>query len=149
MSNSKSIKDLLQEGMSEESIIKELKEQIIEAQKEIRKEQEKEESALDIARMNLIKALIKYFNRLDIFKEKVVINDDLINSIKELLKEIEPEIKKYSKILNILLNDDEEEEEKEQPAAWIPTSLTKYGVNVAPVDLDSKLSDLIKGLMKE
>ena len=147
MSNGKTVKDMLKEGANADALIEGLKKEIAAAQKELDRENTKA-SLLDLARIDFLKAVSKYGEELGII-EKGSVDEDMIRAAAQTLEELEPDIKKYAKILDILFSDDEEEEVKEQPAAWIPTSLTKYGVNVAPVDLDSKLSDLIKGLMKD
>lgn len=147
MSNGKTVKDMLKEGANADALIEGLKKEIAEAQKELDRENTKA-SSLDLARFDFLEAVSKYGEELGII-EKGSADEDMMRAAAQTLEELEPDIKKYAKILDILFSDDEEEEEKEQPAAWIPTSLTKYGVNVAPVDLDSKLSDLIKGLMKD
>ena len=147
MSNGKTVKDMLKEGANADALIEGLKKEIAAAQKELDRENTKA-SPLDLARFDFLEAVSKYGEELGII-EKGSVDEDMMRAAAQTLEELEPNIKKYAKILDILFSDDEEEEEKEQPAAWIPTSLTKYGVNVAPVDLDSKLSDLIKGLMKD
>lgn len=147
MSNGKTVKDMLKEGANADALIEGLKKEIAEAQKELDRENTKA-SPLDLARFDFLEAVSKYGEELGII-EKGSVDEDMMRAAAQTLEELEPNIKKYAKILDILFSDDEEEEEKEQPAAWIPTSLTKYGVGIAPVDLDSKLSDLIKGLMKD
>lgn len=147
MSNGKTVKDMLKEGANADALIEGLKKEIAAAQKELDRENTKA-SSLDLARFDFLKAVSKYGEELGII-EKGSVDEDMMRAAAQTLEELEPNIKKYAKILDILFGDDEEEEEKEQPAAWMPTSLTKYGVDIAPVDLDSKLSDLIKGLMKE
>lgn len=147
MSNGKSVKDMLKEGANADALIEGLKKEIAAAQKELDRENTKA-SSLDLARFDFLKAVSKYGEELGII-EKGSVDEDMMRAAAQTLEELESDIKKYAKILDILFSDDEEEEEKEQPAAWIPTSLTKYGVDIAPVDLDSKLSDLIKGLMKD
>lgn len=146
MSNGKTVKDMLKEGANADALIEGLKKEIAEAQKELDRENTKA-SPLDLARFDFLEAVSKYGKELGII-EKDSVDEDMMRAAAQTLEELEPDIKKYAKILDILFSD-EDEEEKEQSAAWIPTSLTKYGVNVAPVDLDSKLSDLIKGLMKD
>lgn len=146
MSNGKTVKDMLKEGANADALIEGLKKEIAEAQKELDRENTKA-SSLDLARFDFLEAVSKYGEELGII-EKGSVDEDMMRAAAQTLEELEPDIKKYAKILDILFSDDEEEEE-EQPAAWIPTSLTKYGVNVAPVDLDSKLSNLIKGIMKD
>lgn len=147
MSNGKSVKDMLKEGANADALIEGLKKEIAAAQKELDRENTKA-SSLDLARFNFLEAVSKYGEELGII-EKGSVDEDMMRAAAQTLEELEPDIKKYAKILDILFSDDEEEEEKEQPAAWIPTSLTKYGVDISPIDLDSKLSNLIKGLMKE
>ena len=148
MSNGKSVKDMLKEGANADALIEGLKKEIAEAQKELDRENTKA-SSLDLARFDFLKAVSKYGEELGII-EKGSVDEDMMRAAAQTLEELEPDIKKYAKILDILFSDDEEEEEMEDTSkTWIPTSLTKYGVNVAPVDLDSKLSDLIKGLMKD
>lgn len=147
MSNGKTVKDMLKEGANTDALIEGLKKEIAEAQKELDRENTKA-SSLDLARFNFLEAVSKYGEELGII-EKGSVDEDMMRAAAQTLEELEPDIKKYAKILDILFSDDEEEEEKEQPAAWIPTSLTKYGVDISPIDLDSKLSNLIKGIMKE
>ena len=138
---------MLKEGANADALIEGLKKEIAEAQKELDRENTKA-SSLDLARFDFLKAVSKYGEELGII-EKGSVDEDMMRAAAQTLEELEPDIKKYAKILDILFSDDEEEEEKEQPAAWIPTSLTKYGVDISPIDLDSKLSNLIKGIMKE
>lgn len=147
MSNGKTVKDMLKEGANADALIEGLKKEIAQAQKELDRENTKA-SSLDLARFDFLKAVSKYGEELGII-EKGSVDEDMMRAAAQTLEELEPDIKKYAKILDILFSDDEEEEEKEQPAAWIPTSLTKYGVDISPIDLDSKLSNLIKGIMKE
>lgn len=147
MSNGKTVKDMLKEGANADALIEGLKKEIAQAQKELDRENTKA-SSLDLARFDFLKAVSKYGEELGII-EKGSVDEDMMRAAAQTLEELEPNIKKYAKILDILFSDDEEEEEKEQPAAWIPTSLTKYGVDISPIDLDSKLSNLIKGIMKE
>ena len=147
MSNGKTVKDMLKEGANADALIEGLKKEIAAAQKELDRENTKA-SSLDLARIDFLKAVSKYGEELGII-EKGSMDEDMMRAAAQALEELEPDIKKYAKILDILFSDDEEEEEKEQPAAWIPTSLTKYGVDISPIDLDSKLSNLIKGIMKE
>lgn len=147
MSNGKTVKDMLKEGANADALIEGLKKEIAAAQKELDRENTKA-SSLDLARFDFLKAVSKYGEELGII-EKGSVDEDMMRAAAQTLEELEPDIKKYAKILDILFSDDEEEEEKEQPAAWIPTSLTKYGVDISPIDLDSKLSNLIKGIMKE
>ena len=147
MSNGKTVKDMLKEGANADALIEGLKKEIAEAQKELDRENTKA-SSLDLARFDFLKAVSKYGEELGII-EKGSVDEDMMRAAAQTLEELEPDIKKYAKILDILFSDDEEEEEKEQPAARIPTSLTKYGVDISPIDLDSKLSNLIKGIMKE
>ena len=147
MSNGKTVKDMLKEGANADALIEGLKKEIAAAQKELDRENTKA-SSLDLARFDFLEAVSKYGEELGII-EKGSVDEDMMRAAAQTLEELEPDIKKYAKILDILFSDDEEEEEKEQPAAWIPTSLTKYGVDISPIDLDSKLSNLIKGIMKE
>ena len=147
MSNGKTVKDMLKEGANADALIEGLKKEIAAAQKELDRENTKA-SSLDLARFDFLKAVSKYGEELGII-EKGSVDEDMMRAAAQALEELEPDIKKYAKILDILFSDDEEEEEKEQPAAWMPTSLTKYGVDISPIDLDSKLSNLIKGIMKE
>ena len=147
MSNGKTVKDMLKEGANADALIEGLKKEIAAAQKELDRENTKA-SSLDLARFDFLEAVSKYGEELGII-EKGSVDEDMMRAAAQTLEELEPNIKKYAKILDILFSDDEEEEEKEQPAAWIPTSLTKYGVDISPIDLDSKLSNLIKGIMKE
>ena len=145
MSNGKTVKDMLKEGANADILIEGLKKEIAAAQKELDRENTKA-SSLDLARFDFLEAASRYGEELGII-EKGSVDEDMMRAAAQILEELESDIKKYAKILNILFSDDEKE--KEQPAAWIPTSLTKYGVDISPIDLDSKLSNLIKGIMKE
>lgn len=147
MSNGKTVKDMLKEGANADALIEGLKKEIAEAQKELDRENTKA-SSLDLARFDFLKAVSKYGEELGII-EKGSVDEDMMRAAAQTLEELEPDIKKYAKILDILFSDDEEEEMEDTSKTWIPTSLTKYGVDISPVDLDSKLSNLIKGIMKE
>ena len=62
-----------------------------------------------------------------------------------MLKEIEPELRKYAKILKILLEDievDEDEKKEAEPRIFKP-SLTKYDK-----DIDKKMDELVAKVMK-
>ena len=147
MSNGKTVKDMLKEGANADALIEGLKKEIAAAQKELDRENTKA-SSLDLARFDFLKAVSKYGEELGII-EKGSVDEDMMRAAAQTLEELEPDIKKYAKILDILFSDDEEEEMEDTSKTWIPTSLTKYGVDISPIDLDSKLSNLIKGIMKE
>ena len=94
---------------------------------------EKEENTLFIKREKLVKSLIDYAIELGMVENTEDGKDmkDTIHTILiETLKSIEPEIKKYMKILNIMLEEEEEEN---------PKSLD--------IDLAAKLTDLLKMIM--
>ena len=147
MSNGKTVKDMLKEGANADALIEGLKKEIAAAQKELDRENTKA-SPLDLARFDFLEAVSKYGKELGII-EKDSVDEDMMRAAAQTLEELEPDIKKYAKILDILFSDEEEEEMEDTSKTWIPTSLTKYGVDISPIDLDSKLSNLIKGIMKE
>ena len=115
MSNGKTVKDMLKEGANADALIEGLKKEIAAAQKELDRENTKA-SSLDLARFDFLKAVSKYGEELGII-EKGSVDEDMMRAAAQTLEELEPDIKKYAKILDILFSDDEEEEEKEQPAA--------------------------------
>lgn len=149
MSNSKSVKDMLMNGETMDSLIEGLKKEIIEAQKEIEAE---ETNSLDDVRREAIAAVFDYLEELGV----IDLSEESNEEIKELsdvandtLKKLEPKIKKYGKIINILLDI---EDKKETAKPFKPTNLTKFNnksasVTIKDVDLDAKLAKIIKGIM--
>ena len=148
MSNSKSVKDMLMNGETMDSLIEGLKKEIIEAQKEIEAE---ETNSLDDVRRESIAAVFDYLEELgviDLSEESDEEIKELLDVANDTLKELEPEIKKYGKIINILLD---VEDKKEMAKPFKPTSLTKFNkgasLTIDNVDLDAKLAKIIKGIM--
>ena len=147
MSNSKSVKDMLMNGETMDSLIEGLKKEIIEAQKEIEAE---ETNSLDNIRRKAIAAVFDYLEELgviDLSKESDEEIKELLDVANDTLKELEPEIKKYGKIINILLDI----EDKKEIVPFKPTSLTKFNkgasLTIDNVDLDAKLAKIIKDIM--
>lgn len=149
MSNSKSVKDMLMNGETMDSLIEGLKKEIIEAQKEIEAE---ETNSLDDVRREAIAAVFDYLEELgviDLSEESDEEIKKLLDVANDNLKELEPKIKKYEKIINILLDI---EDKKETAKSFKPTNLTKFNnksasVTIKDVDLDAKLAKIIKGIM--
>ena len=149
MSNSKSVKDMLMNGETMDSLIEGLKKEIIEAQKEIEAE---ETNSLDDVRREAIAAIFDYLEELgviDLSEESDEEIKELLDVANDTLKKLEPKIKKYEKIINILLD---VEDKKETDKPFKPTNLTKFNnksasVIIKDVDLDAKLAKIIKGIM--
>ena len=149
MSNNKSVKDMLMNGETMDSLIEGLKKEIIEAQKEIETE---ETNNLDDVRHEAIAAIFDYLEELgviDLSEESDEEIKELLDVANDTLKKLEPKIKKYEKIINILLD---VEDKKETAKPFKPTNLTKFNnksasVIIRDVDLDAKLAKIIKGIM--
>ena len=152
MSNGKSVKDMLKEGANADALIEGLKKEIAEAQKELDREKKEVSTNLDDSRTEAVAAVFNYLEELgviDLSKESDDEIETLLSAAEDTLKEMEPEIKKYAKIINILLEVDDKEEMAQPFKAYVPHSLTKYkgGSFSADVDIDAKLADLLKKIM--
>lgn len=135
----KDIKEMLKNGDKTPDELREiLEKEIAEAQKEI---EEKESESTETRRNDLALSLIRY-------GEVLGLDFDIkVEDAAAILKEMEPEIKKYAKILKILMEDietDDEDEKKEaEPRIFNPISLTKYDK-----DVDKKMDELVAKVMK-
>ncbi len=134
----KDIKDMLKNGdKTPDELRAILEKEIAEAQEEMKKQ---ESESLETSRRNdLALSLIRYGKALGL-------NFDIeVEDAAAILKEIEPEIKKYAKILKILLEDIEvdEDEKKESESRIFKPSLTKYDK-----DVDKKMDELVAKVMK-
>lgn len=152
MSNGKSVKDMLKEGANADALIEGLKKEIAEAQKELDKEKKEVSTNLDDSRTEAVAAVFNYLEELGVIDLSNESDDEietLLSAAEDTLKEMEPEIKKYAKIINILLEVDDKEEMVQPFKAYVPHSLTKYkgGSFSADVDIDAKLADLLKKIM--
>ena len=133
----KDIKDMLKNGDKTPDELREiLEKEIAEAQEEMKKQ---EFESIETRRNDLALSLIRYGEALGLdFDIKV---DDAA----AILKEIEPELRKYAKILKILLEDieiDEDKKKEADPRIFKP-SLTKYDK-----DIDKKMDELVAKVMK-
>ena len=133
----KDIKEMLKNGdKTPDELRAILEKEIAEAQEEMKKQ---ESESIETRRNDLALSLIRYGEALGLdFDIKV---EDAI----ALLKEIEPELRKYAKILKILLEDievDEDEKKEAEPRIFKP-SLTKYDK-----DIDKKMDELVAKVMK-
>lgn len=133
----KNIKEMLKSGDKTPDELREiLEKEIAEAQKEI---ENKKDESIKTRRNDLALSLIRYGEALGLdFDIKV-------EDAAAILKEMEPEIKKYAKILKILLEDievDEDEKKEAEPRIFKP-SLTKYSK-----DVDKKMDELVAKVMK-
>ena len=107
MSNSKSIEQLLREGVRPEDLKMQLDDEIAKAKDKIEAEKA---PALKEIRHKLVENAIEYMKALDFD-----MNIDLSNEeLEEVLETLEGELKKYEKILKILVED---KIEKEVPKA--------------------------------
>ena len=107
MSNSKSIEQLLREGVRPEDLKMQLDDEIAKAKDKIEAEKA---PALKEIRHRLVENAIEYMKALDFDMEVDLSNEEL----EEVLEALEGELKKYEKILKILVED---KIEKEVPKA--------------------------------
>lgn len=107
MSNSKSIEQLLREGVRPEDLKMQLDDEIAKAKDKIEAEKA---PALKEIRHKLVENAIEYMKALDFDMDIDLSNEEL----EEVLEALEGELKKYEKILKILVED---KVEKEEPKA--------------------------------
>ena len=107
MSNGKSIEQLLREGVRPEDLKMQLDDEIAKAKDKIEAEKA---PALKEIRHKLVENAIEYMKALDFDMEVDLSNEEL----EEVLETLEGELKKYEKILKILVED---EIEKKTPKA--------------------------------
>ena len=107
MSNGKSIEQLLREGVRPEDLKMQLDDEIAKAKGKIEAEKA---PALKEIRHKLVENAIEYMKALDFDMDIDLSNEEL----EEILEELEGELKKYEKILKILVED---KIEKEVPKA--------------------------------
>ena len=133
----KDIKEMLKSGdKTPDELRAILEKEIAEAQEEMKKQ---EFESIETRRNDLALSLIRYGEVLGLdFDSKV-------EDAAAILKEIEPELRKYAKILKILLEDievDEDKKKEAEPRIFKP-SLTKYDK-----DIDKKMDELVAKVMK-
>ena len=133
----KDIKEMLKSGdKTPDELRAILEKEIAEAEEEMKKQ---EVVSIETVRNDLALSLIRYGEALGLdFDIKV-------EDAAAILKEIEPELRKYAKILKILLEDievDEDEKKEAEPRIFKP-SLTKYDK-----DIDKKMDELVAKVMK-
>ena len=131
------IKEMLKNGdKTPDELRAILEKEIAEALEEMKKQ---EFESIETRRNDLALSLIRYGEALGLdFDIKV-------EDAAAILKEIEPELRKYAKILKILLEDievDEDEKKEAEPRIFKP-SLTKYDK-----DIDKKMDELVAKVMK-
>ena len=107
MSNGKSIEQLLREGVRPEDLKMQLDDEIAKAKGKIEAEKA---PVLKEIRHKLVENAIEYMKALDFDMDIDLSNEEL----EEVLEELEGELKKYEKILKILVED---KIEKEVPKA--------------------------------
>lgn len=107
MSNGKSIEQLLREGVRPEDLKMQLDDEIAKAKDKIEAEKA---PALKEIRHKLVENAIEYMKALDFDMDIDLSNEEL----EEILESLEGELKKYEKILKILVED---KVEKEVPKA--------------------------------
>ena len=107
MSNGKSIEQLLREGVRPEDLKMQLDDEITKAKNKIEAEKA---PALKEIRHKLVENAIEYMKALDFNMDIDLSNEEL----EEVLEALEGELKKYEKILKILVED---KIEKEEPKA--------------------------------
>ena len=133
----KDIKEMLKSGdKTPDELRAILEKEIAEAQEEMKKQ---EFESIETRRNDLALSLIRYGEALGLdFDIKV-------EDAAAILKEIEPELRKYAKILKILLEDievDRDEKKEAEPRIFKP-SLTKYNK-----DVDKRMDELVAKVMK-
>lgn len=133
----KNIKDMLKSGdKTPDELRAILEKEIVAAQEEMKKQ---ESESIEAKRNDLALSLIRYGEALGLdFDIKV-------EDAAAILKELEPELRKYAKILKILLEDievDGDEKKEAEPRIFKP-SLTKYDK-----DIDKKMDELVAKVMK-
>ena len=133
----KDIKEMLKSGdKTPDELRAILEKEIAAAQEEIKKQ---ESESIETRRNDLALSLIRY-------GEVLGVDFDIkVEDAAAILKEIEPELRKYAKILKILLEDievDEDEKKEAEPRIFKP-SLTKYDK-----DIDKKMDELVAKVMK-
>lgn len=133
----KDIKEMLKNGdKTPDELRAILEKEIAEAQEEMKKQ---EFESIETRRNDLALSLIRYGEALGLdFDIKV-------EDAAAILKELEPELRKYAKILKILLEDievDGDEKKEAEPRIFKP-SLTKYDK-----DVDKKMDELVAKVMK-
>ena len=133
----KDIKEMLKNGdKTPDELRAILEKEIAEAQEEMKKQ---EFESIETRRNDIALNLIRYGEALGLdFDIKV-------EDAAAILKEIEPELRKYAKILKILLEDievDEDEKKEAEPKIFKP-NLTKYDK-----DIDKKMDELVAKVMK-
>ena len=107
MSNSKSIEQILREGVRPEDLKMQLDDEIAKAKDKIEAEKA---PALKEIRHKLVENAIEYMKALDFDMDIDLSNEEL----EEVLEALEGELKKYEKILKILVED---KVEKKEPKA--------------------------------
>lgn len=133
----KDIKEMLKNGdKTPDELRAILEKEIAEAQEEMKKQ---ESESIETRRNDIALNLIRYGEALGLdFDIKV-------EDAAAMLKEIEPELRKYAKILKILLEDievDGDEKKEAEPRIFKP-NLTKYDK-----DIDKKMDELVAKVMK-
>ena len=133
----KDIKEMLKSGdKTPDELRAILEKEIAEAQEEMKKQ---EFESIKTRRNDLALSLIRY-------GEALGLNFDIkVDEAAAMLKEIEPELRKYAKILKILLEDievDGDKKKEAEPRIFKP-SLTKYDK-----DIDKKMVELVAKVMK-
>ena len=141
----KDIKEMLKSGdKTPDELRAILEKEIAAAQEEMKKQ---EVVSIETVRNDLALSLIRY-------GEVLGLDFDIkVEDAAAILKEIEPELRKYAKILKILLEDievDEDEKKEAESRIFSPTSLTKFAKNGATisVDIDEKMDELVAKVMK-
>lgn len=141
----KRVKDMLVNGEKTPDELRAILEKEITAAQEEMK-QEKETSDLDQKRHEAVAAAFDYLIALDVI-DSDAIDSDMFDTAVETLAEMENEIKKYAKILTILMEDmDLKEDDKKKEVTFKPISLTKFASK--DIDIDEKMDELVAKVMK-
>lgn len=140
----KRVKDMLVNGEKTPDELRAILEKEIAAAQEEMK-QEKETSDLDQKRHEAVAAAFDYLIALDVI-DSDAIDGDMFDTVVETLAEMENEIKKYAKILTILMEDIDLKEDKKKEVTFKPVSLIKFASK--DIDVDEKMDELVAKVMK-
>ena len=131
---SKSIKEMLKEGMNPDELRAILEKEIAEV------EAEKNDSVSTV-RNDLALSLIRYAKAMGL-------NLGITEAeVAALLKEVEPEVKKYAKIFQILLESEIEKEDKKENEWYKPYTLTTK-FSKSEDELDKLMRKLVGDIVK-
>lgn len=137
------IKEMLESGKTTDELMKDFRDQINSAKKEIEQEKRKDNAALDTARENLVRSLIYYIKKLDLGLEDDFTSEEVIKKTIEALKDAEDEIAKEMKTFTRFIScfSPRKEDKKEHKEFKPKASRLSPGFNIDEV-MDNFLKTL-------